>query len=247
MSVLACGGAALRIAVDDIELECDEASIYTSRLPLAGSRILELGCGAAQHTVAIAGLDAGISITALEVDPIQHEKNLNAIGLSNVTFKLAGAEAIPEPDASFDVVMMFKSLHHVPIDSLGQALREIRRVLKPGGWLYISEPIFAGAFNDILRLFHDEEEVRRAAFEAIGAAVDEGLFDVVEEIFFKAPVKFADFTDFENKIIRATHSDHQMPGDVYAQVKARMEANKGEAGICFSAPMRIDILRVAAT
>ena len=41
-----------------------------------------------------------------------------------------GAEAIPLPDNSVDIVMMFKSLHHVPGALLGDAMREIRAILR---------------------------------------------------------------------------------------------------------------------
>ena len=233
----------LQIAIDDIDRECDEAAIYTSRLPLVGARVLELGCGAAQHTIAIADLDRDIEVTALEVDQVQHEKNLRSINVPNITFKLAGAEAIPELDASFDIVMMFKSLHHVPLDNLGQAFGEIHRVLKPGGLAYISEPIFAGAFNEILRLFHDEQAVRRAAFNAICDAVATGQFELVDQIFFCTPTNFVDFAEFEAKIIKATHSEHRLSAEVFDQVKARMEEHMGADGIRFRSPMRIDLLR----
>jgi SAM-dependent methyltransferase len=233
----------LRIASDDVSPECLEAEIYRRLLPLAGARIAELGCGGAEHTRAIAELDSDLSISAYEVDSIQHEKNLNSPQLANVSFKLAGAQAIPEPDASYDIVMMFKSLHHVPEQSLGKALDEIHRVLKNGGLAYFSEPVFAGEFNDILRLFHDESQVRQAAFGAISAAVTHGQFELVEEIFFNAPVRFADFAEFERKVINSTHSEFQLSPAVASEVRSRMEARMTDSGIHFSTPMRIDLLR----
>ena len=236
-------GSELRISSDEIVAERDEATIYASRLPLAGARILELGCGAAQQTRAIAALDKTTELTALEVDQVQHEKNLRSSSATNIAFKLAGAEAIPEPDASFDIVMLFKSLHHVPLAMLGQAFDEIHRVLKPGGLVYISEPIFAGAFNEILRLFHDEQTVRRAAFSAVCDVVASGRFELVDQIFFNSPTHFVDFADFETKIIRATHSDHKLSDDVLDEVKSRMAAHATENGIRFESPMRIDLIR----
>jgi SAM-dependent methyltransferase len=75
----------------------------------------------------------------------------------------SGAQAIPFQDGSFDLALMLKSLHHVPLDLLDQALAEVHRVLRPQGLLYVSEPVFAGALNEVMRLFHDEELVRAAA------------------------------------------------------------------------------------
>jgi hypothetical protein len=50
---------------------------------------------------------------------------------------------------------------------MDRSMREISRVLKPGGTVYISEPVFAGDFNEILRLFHGEQKVREAAFNTV--------------------------------------------------------------------------------
>ena len=57
-------------------------------------------------------------------------------------------------------------------------MAEIHRVLKPDGLAYISEPVFAGEFNEIIRLFHDELAVREAAFAAVGRAVATGRFEL---------------------------------------------------------------------
>ena len=181
----------MRITAETIDLSCPESEVYNRMLQLDGKRILELGCGNAEITRDIAASGANRSITALEVDGIAHEKNLQITDLPNVTFGLAGAQDIPLKDESVDIVFMFKSLHHVPTNLMEQSMREVRRVLVPGGLAYISEPVFAGDFNEILRLFHDEQQVREAAFNVVKKVVDEGLFDLVEEMFFNSPVSFA--------------------------------------------------------
>ena len=145
----------MKIAAEQIDVTCPESEIYNDLLALDGKHILELGCGGAEITRDIATSGADRKITALEVDGIAHAKNLQITDLPNVTFGLSGAQDIPLEDESVDVVLMFKSLHHVPLEAMEPSMREIRRVLKPGGLAYISEPVFAGDFNDILRLFHD--------------------------------------------------------------------------------------------
>ena len=122
----------MKIADSEAGLICDEREIYEQLLSLQNADVLELGCGKADKTLAIAGKVA--SIAALEVDEIQHGENLGREKPGNVRFGKGGAEAIPADDESFDIVLMFKSLHHVPIDLMDIALEEIRRVLKKAAW-----------------------------------------------------------------------------------------------------------------
>ena len=233
----------MKIAVEQIDTNCPESEIYDRLLSLDGKHILELGCGSAEITRNIATSGKDRKVTALEVDEIAHEKNLQITDLPNVTFGLSGAQEIPLEDESVDVVFMFKSLHHVPLELMEPSMHEIRRVLKPGGLAYISEPVFAGDFNEILRLFHDEQKVREAAFSKITKAVDEGLFDLVEETFFNSPMKFENFAEFEDNTIKATHSDHKLDEKLYDLVKQRFEQHIGVDGAQFLMPMRVDLLR----
>jgi SAM-dependent methyltransferase len=236
----------MKIAAETIEHACPESEIFESRLSLDNKQILELGCGRADLTRLIATNGSGRHIIALEVDEIQHAKNLEINDLPNVSFGLAGAEAIPLDDTSIDVVMLFKSLHHVPVELMSQGLTEVHRVLKPGGMAYISEPVFAGEFNEILRLFHDEEKVRQAAFEAVATAVESDQFNLLDQIFFNAPMAFENFDAFEQQIIGVTHTDHQLSPDVYEQVKQRFTQNQGPDGAKFLMPIRVDLLQKPA-
>ena len=227
--------------------ETDEArtdwEVLEESLSLDGMTIVELGCGPGLLTRAIAGTGTGRQILALEVDEVQHARNARITDLPNVEFGLAGAESIPCDDGTVDLALMFKSLHHVPTELVDQAMAEIHRVLVPSGHLHVSEPVFDGVFNEVLRLFHDEERQRAAAFEALTRAVDRGLFELVRQTFFLAPVYFPSFEAFEHKIIDATHTEHRLSDTLHAQVKARFEAHLGAVGALFLQPTRVDLLR----
>jgi ubiquinone/menaquinone biosynthesis C-methylase UbiE len=233
----------MKISDDAAELLCDEYEVIAAELRLENTRILELGCGKAEKTRSIAQSGKPAAIVALEVDELQHAKNLQIADLPTVSFRQGAAEAIPEPDASFDIVMMFKSLHHVPTARMDQALSEIRRVLKPGGVAWISEPVYVGEFNEILRLFHDEKEVRQAAFAAVRRAVEDGRFALVGQRFFSVPGHFDDFAQFEERVINVTHTEHRLAPGLYKAVREKFESYLTENGANFRNPLRVDILR----
>ena len=235
--------ACMQISSSEIAAGCPESDIYHRLVSLDNKDILELGCGSAEVTRDIATGGNNCRVTAFEVDEIAHQKNLQMTDLPNVSFGLAGAEDIPLENDSVDIVFMFKSLHHVPVSLMDQSLQEIRRVLRPQGVAYISEPVFDGEFNEILRLFHDEKFVREAAFNAMKKAVDQGMFELVEEVFFKTPMAFDDFSDFEKRVIKATHTEHRLDEALYRTVKQRFEAHMKDDGCHFLTPIRVDLLR----
>ncbi|AHE97797.1 class I SAM-dependent methyltransferase [Thioalkalivibrio paradoxus] len=221
-----------------------DLELIAERLPVAGARLLELGCGRAETTRRIAEQLPVAEIIATEVDRAQHEKNLRISDLPRASFRLGGIEAIAEADDSVDAVIMLKSLHHVPQPRLRQGLAEIHRVLRPGGIAYFSEPVYAGEFNDILKLFHDERDVRIAAFEALQTAVDEGLFILEDEIFFDSISRFQGFEEFEDRVLGATHTEFAIDEVLYATIRDRFMQHAGEDGVAeFRNPNRADLLR----
>ena len=211
-------------------------------LLLDGKKILELGCGKAEITRFIAMNGVRREITATEVDKVQHTNNMLIKDLPNVDFVMAGAESIPLDDDVFDIVFMFKSLHHVPVDLMRSALSEIKRVLKPGGIAYISEPVFEGDFNEVLRIFHDEEKVRTLAYGAINKSIRSKEFLSVDELFFNVPVFFNDFKDFEEKIIKVTHTNHELSAELMQKVKNQFSVNMVDNGANFLMPIRVNLL-----
>jgi ubiquinone/menaquinone biosynthesis C-methylase UbiE len=97
----------------------------------AGLDVLDVGCGQGIDLVRYAR--AGANVTGVDITPRHADlarANLAAHGLDG-TVVLGDAEALPFPDHSFDRVSSNGVLHHTP--DIEQALREIRRVLRPGG------------------------------------------------------------------------------------------------------------------
>lgn len=205
-------------------------------------KIIELGCGAAELSRHLLARFPGCEIAALEVDERQHAKNL-LNPLQGLQFIQAGAQSIAFPSGAFDLALMLKSLHHVPLQQLDQALSEVHRVLKPGGLLYVSEPVFAGPLNEVMRLFHDEELVRAAALRAIQKAVATGDWEQLSETHFDVPVHYRDFADFEARMIGVTYANHRLDATTLQQVQERFAPHMTLDGAHFVRPMRVNLLR----
>ena len=233
----------MKIADPSQSILCNEMKLLLDELPFAGACVLELGCGRADKTRILAESGRPAQIVALEVDTIQHARNLEIADLPTVRFAHGGAEAIPAVDASFDIVLMFKSLHHVPVAAMAAALAEIFRVLKPGGLAWISEPVFAGNLNEVFRLFHDEQLVREAAFAAVRQAVEQGSLKLEKQLFFNTRSSFENFSQFDTRMIQVTHSDHRLSPELYRQVQEKFESFAGPDGYTFHNPQRVDLLR----
>jgi SAM-dependent methyltransferase len=108
--------------------------------PQPGERVLELACGPATVGLAVAPLVAPdgevvVSDVAEEMVAIAGERAA-AAGLTNVRVRQLDAEAIDEPDASFDVVFCREGLMLVPEPA--RAAAEIARILRPGGRAAVS-------------------------------------------------------------------------------------------------------------
>lgn len=224
----------------------DEAAFMAQHLPLKGARIVELGCGAAELARRLLQHHEVEEVTGFEVDARQHAANLAAAPVRGLRFAAGGAESIPVPDACCDGVMMLKSLHHVAIPLMDQALREIARVLVPGGWVYVSEPVYAGEFNDLVKRFHDEGAVRAAAYGALQRAADRGVLVWEEEVVFETPLHFRDYEDFDRRIVHATHFDHGLPPELVREVREHFGRHMDEGGANFVRQMRINFLSRSA-
>ena len=100
----------------------------------SGMSLLDVGCGPGTITADLAALVAPGRVTAVEVAPEALElarTEVSARGQRTVDFVVSDVHALDFPDATFDVVHAHQVLQHVA-DPVA-ALREMRRVCKPGG------------------------------------------------------------------------------------------------------------------
>lgn len=220
----------------------DELDVLGELVPLEGKDIIELGCGAAKLARDLLSRHPNSHVTGVEVDDRQLAKNL-AAPQAGLRFVAGVAEDIPNADASFDLALMLKSLHHVPLGSMARALSEVARVLRRGGHLYVSEPVYAGAFNDVVRLFNDEGVVRAAAQSEVDAALRSGAWEQVCERHFEMPVHFEDFDDFERRMMRRTFAEYDIDDVKLAAVRAAFDVHMGPTGVHFERPMHVRLLR----
>jgi ubiquinone/menaquinone biosynthesis C-methylase UbiE len=109
----------------------------------AGSQLLDLGCGAGHASFTAAGVVAQVTAYDLSAQMLEVvAKTAREKGLNNIDTQQGYAEALPFADASFEVVISRYSAHHW--HDVGQALREVKRVLKPGGTLIIMDVMSPG-------------------------------------------------------------------------------------------------------
>ena len=221
----------------------DELDVLVELLPTPGTRVIELGCGGARMARQMLQRWSDMRYLGLEVDLRQHAINLQDTP-PRMRFAVGGAQAIACDDAQFDLALMLKSLHHVPLDAMDQALTEVARVLRPGGHLYVSEPVYEGALNEIVRLYNDEGIVRAAAQAALDRALAvRGTWEQVAQRRFDMPVHFEDFAQFERRMMNPTFADHRIDAPLRERVAAAFAPHCTMQGAHFVRPMHVRLLR----
>ncbi|PWT89353.1 MAG: hypothetical protein C5B56_07260 [Proteobacteria bacterium] len=137
-----------------------------------GGRVLEIGCGRGMGIPILQEKFGAASVDAFDLDPRMVARASRRLAHRRaVRLWVADCTSIPVADASYDAVFDFGIIHHVP--DWRASLREVARVLKPGG-RFFAEEVFGGFItHPVTRMFLDHPQLDR--FEA--ADFQRGLED----------------------------------------------------------------------
>ena len=135
-------GATLQIVGELLNEAADVRAVH---------RVLDVAAGSGNATIAAARRFA--SVTSTDYVPALLERGrqrADAEGLADVTFQVADAEALPYPDASFDVVLSTFGVMFAPDHA--RAASEMMRVCRPAGRIGLANWTPAGFVGQLLRL-----------------------------------------------------------------------------------------------
>jgi SAM-dependent methyltransferase len=119
---------------------------------------LETACGPGAISRALAprvGRAHGVDLTPAMVEKAREEAERE--GLANAAFSVADATALGFDDAGFDGAVTRFSLHHIPAP--GRVLAEMARVVRPGGWVVVSDFV-ADPDRDVYAAVEEIERLR---------------------------------------------------------------------------------------
>jgi SAM-dependent methyltransferase len=225
----------------------DPIELLKELLDVGDRDILDVGCGEGLLVRRLAS--AGARVVGLDPSAVALERARRAEPSGPSTRFVEGtAEALPFPEMSFDVVVFFNSLHHVPLESMDASLAEAARVLRPNGVLYVQEPLAEGSFFELLLLVEDETRVRGAAQEALGRALERDFVELDRRDVLLS-VRHDDFEAFRDRMLTVEPARAAAFGEHQAALHASFArlGREAEGGHQFEQPFRINLYKLDST
>ena len=118
---------------------CEESYYYAEKWKREGRKsILDLGCGLGRHSVLFAR--CGFKVTAADIssEALGSLKKYSKEQGTDIACRLADMEALPFADDAFDCIFAMHSAGHADSEGMKRVMAEIRRVLKPGGAVFMT-------------------------------------------------------------------------------------------------------------
>ncbi len=221
------------------------ADVLKETLLLAGKNVLDVGSGEGHLTRMMT--KQGAHVIGLECSPRQMKKALSYAKAGDEQFIDGVGQDLPFEDESMDIVVFFNSLHHIPVEEEFNALKEAVRVLRPGGQIYVSEPIADGPHFELLKPIDDETHVRAKAYDCLKRYGELGLRWVDEQVY-NHPVRRASFEELRDKLTGPNPERDKIFEEQDAELRdafARLGELKEDGYTYFDQPTRMNLLEKA--
>ncbi|KAF0118939.1 MAG: 2-polyprenyl-3-methyl-5-hydroxy-6-metoxy-1 4-benzoquinol methylase [Rhodospirillaceae bacterium] len=219
------------------------SDVLAELVTLPDRQVVDVGCG--DGALARFMARRGARVLGIDTSLVQLARARAEPAVAGETFVQGDAAHLPVPDAAVDVVVFFNSLHHVPPESLDQALAEAGRVLRAQGIVYVAEPVAAGSFFALCQPVDDETTVRALAQTALDGAGRHGLAPERTRTYLHT-VLYPDFAAWCAHLVAV---DARRTARVLAlkpalrESYARLGTPAAHGGRAFDQPMQVTVLR----
>jgi ubiquinone/menaquinone biosynthesis C-methylase UbiE len=140
---------------------------------------LEIGCGTGSLLIEVKRQHPSAHVVGLDPDPKalgRARRKAERTGLS-IELDQAYSDEMPYPDASFDRVLSSFMFHHLEPDTKVGTLREVHRVLRPGGGLELLDFAPSSRPGGLARWLHSSEHLKENAEERVLGLMRQAGFD----------------------------------------------------------------------
>ncbi len=219
-----------------------DAAMLERLVDPADRDVVDIGCGAGALVRELTV--RGARVTGIEISARQLERARGHPEAGRAHYLIGRAEQLPLAASTMDLAIFMRALHHVPVACHPATLRECHRVLRPGGVLYVAEPLPEGDFFALSSLVEDEREVRAAAQLTLEGAPRFGL-DRVRRVEYEVEAEIRDPEALRRRIVdvdpdRAPVFERR--ADEIAVAFSRLGEPAADGGRRFRQPMRADVL-----
>ncbi len=179
------------------------AARFQEAMGSAGSgTVLDVACGPGVVTAALAG--KAQAVTAFDATPAMLEKarkRCAEAGLQNVQFKQGNAESLPFDSGAFDGVVTRLAIHHFPDPK--RVLKEIFRVLRPGGTVVIADVVASedakeADLQNAIEIIRDPSHIRMLSASKLDALIVDTGFEIRSDSTWDKSREFEEWMGIAN-------------------------------------------------
>jgi ubiquinone/menaquinone biosynthesis C-methylase UbiE len=152
----------------------------------SGQRVLDIGCGTGTLATLLKSIHPAVDVLGLDPDPNALARAVRKAARAGfrIHFDRGSSSELPYADASFDRVFSSYMFHHLEASDRQKTLREVRRVLRPGGSFHMVDFVHPGANGKgwLARLLGSHAHFRDSSDGRILALMSDAAFEFAQKV-----------------------------------------------------------------